>query len=204
MEWKLDKLGKRYGKEWIFRNISLTVASGGRLAVTGPNGSGKSTLLQVMAGAVAATEGSIDTQLAGTEVFSRIAIAAPYLELIEEMTGNEMTSFHAKFKPLLGGYGPDKVLGEVGLESARDKPIRFYSSGMKQRLKLGLAFFSDVPALFLDEPCANLDKEGIAVYQRLIAEKTSGRTLIVCSNDKTEYGFCESTIDILSFKVPTR
>lgn len=114
------------------------------------------------------------------------------------MTAKEMLSFHTTFKKLK--YPAAEILAAVGLEKAADKQIRYFSSGMKQRLKLAQAFFSDTSVLLLDEPVTNLDQEGIAVYKKLLQENTAGRLVIVSSNDKQEYNFCEEVIAIADYK----
>lgn len=174
-----------------------------KYAITGPNGSGKSTLLQVIAGAVTHNEGAIKVndgqeQKTDGQVFQHIAIAAPYLELVEEMTANELLDFHSSFKSL--SISKQEALHIVNLDKAADKQVRYYSSGMKQRLKLAQAFFSRVPVLLLDEPTTNLDAEGIALYHHLINTYTAGKLVIVSSNDKQEYEFCEEVIKISDYK----
>lgn len=211
MQIVLTNLGKRYNREWIFRNLSYTFTAGNSYAITGANGSGKSTLLQVIAGALTHTEGTVEltanlpTGQAGDkqptangQLYSYIAIAAPYLELVEEMTATEMLSFHQNFKKLTAPVA--EVLKTVALENAAHKQIRYYSSGMKQRLKLAQAFFSNVPILLLDEPTTNLDEEGIALYHYLISNNAAGKLIIVSSNDKQEYDFCTETIAIGDYK----
>jgi ABC-type multidrug transport system ATPase subunit len=127
-----------------------------------------------------------------------ISMAAPYLELVEEMTATEFLGFHSKFKPLTKKAA--EILSLTGLHKAADKQIRYYSSGMKQRLKLGQAIFSDTPVLLLDEPCTNLDAEGFALYKQLISHFCNGKLIIVSSNDKEEYGFCTEGLDINQYK----
>ena len=78
--------------------------------------------------------------------------------------------------------------------------MRYYSSGMKQRVRLAQALFSDTPVVLLDEPCTNLDVEGIVLYRELIRDYTAGRLLIVSSNDLQEYDFCEERINIMQYK----
>jgi len=207
MQITLTNTGKRFNREWIFRRLSYTFVSGRTYAVTGANGSGKSTLLQVIAGAVLHNEGTIDYKPAPgiqdpasgiPNPYQHIAIAAPYLELIEEMTAKEMLLFHAQFKALTTDI--PEILQIVGLSKAADKQLRYFSSGMKQRLKLAQAFFSDTGILLLDEPTTNLDADGIALYHRLIREYTKDRLVIVSSNDRQEYDFCEEEIDIGNYK----
>lgn len=204
----LTNTGKRYNREWIFRHCSYTFLPGKNYAITGPNGSGKSTLLQVIAGATLHNEGTVEYHANGTgqqkkedtQHYKNISIAAPYLELIEEMTAKEMLEFHSKFKPLLQSVSIEEMLKIVGLEKAVNKQIRYFSSGMKQRLKLAQAFFSNTPVLLLDEPTTNLDADGIALYQSLVSNYTNDRLVIVSSNVKEEYDFCEEVIEIGKYK----
>ena len=208
---RLSNVGKRYNREWIFRHCSYTFTSGKNYAITGPNGSGKSTLLQVIAGATLHNEGTVEYQNEQTtdngqrttddvHHYKSISMAAPYLELIEEMTAKEMLDFHSKFKPLIQSLPIVEMLKIVGLENAVNKQLRYFSSGMKQRLKLGQAFFSNTPVLLLDEPTTNLDADGIALYKILISNYTKDKLVIVSSNVKEEYGFCEEVIEIGNYK----
>ncbi len=203
---RLLNVGKRYNREWIFRRCNYTFNSGKSYAITGPeSGSGKSTLLQVIAGATLHNEGTIEYNsdqgaISNEQHYTNISIAAPYLELIEEMTAKEMLVFHSRFKPLISSLGIADMLKIVGLENAANKQLRYFSSGMKQRLKLAQAFFSNTPVLLLDEPTTNLDADGIALYQNLIAQYTKDKLVIVSSNVKEEYDFCEEVISIADYK----
>jgi ABC-type multidrug transport system ATPase subunit len=116
------------------------------------------------------------------------------------MTALEFLAFHESFKSFMPGITPSSILETIGLTDAANKQIRYYSSGMKQRIKLAQAIFSDVPVLFLDEPCTNLDETGYALYQSLIQNYASNKLIIVSSNDKLEYNFCEEVIDIKKYK----
>ena len=202
---QLEQIGKKYNREWIFRGLSYTFQAGKKYAITGPNGAGKSTLLQTIAGSTVLSEGSIKYSMAGQEIlpenaFTSLSICAPYLTLIEEMTALEFLAFHESFKCFMPGITPDTALELIGLTTAANKQIRYFSSGMKQRIKLAQAIFSDVPVLFLDEPCTNLDETGYALYQSLIQNYASHKLIIVSSNDKAEYHFCEEVIDIKNYK----
>ena len=200
MNISLKNAGKRYNREWVFRHIDLDLIPGRSYAIIGPNGSGKSTLLQVIAGAIQHTEGTItywDTKPVEAP-YQYLSLAAPYIELIEEMTATELLRFHATFKPLTKSIG--EILKEIGLEKAANKQIRYFSSGMKQRLKLAQAIFTRVTVLLLDEPTTNLDADGIEVYQQLIQDYTPGKLVVVSSNDKLEYDFCQEIISINDYK----
>ena len=199
MQILLSETGKRYNRDWVFRNFTFQFHSSGTYAITGPNGSGKSTLLQVIAGAVVPSEGNVTYKtdkkdIEADNVFRLLSVAAPYQELIEEMTLSEFLHFHKKFKPLLDNISVNDITSMISLETSANKQIRYFSSGMKQRVKLAQAFFSDTPVLLLDEPCTNLDEDGIQLYHRLIDKYTTNRIVIVSSNDTGEYGFCREKI----------
>ena len=200
----LSDAGKRFNREWIFRHFDYQFFSSNAYAITGPNGSGKSTLLQFIAGALMPTEGKITYQNAKgesqIEFFRLLSIAAPYLETIEEMTAREFFRFHQSFKPLLPGVGISEMLERIDLKAAADKQIRYYSSGMKQRVKLAQAIFSDTPVILLDEPTTNLDASGSALYHDLIREYCRERLVMVSSNDPMEYSFCETVINMSDLK----
>jgi ABC-type multidrug transport system ATPase subunit len=207
MKISLINAGKRFNRDWIFRNIHFEFTAGNSYAITGPNGSGKSTLLQVIGGAMVMSEGKTKYEVGGQktevpvdEAYQYISIAAPYLELIEEMTVTEFLEFHGRFKNLLASLTIKEIIAIIGLEKAAHKQIRYYSSGMKQRVKLAQALFSDVPVVLLDEPCTNLDREGIELYHALIEDYTINRLVIVSSNDEQEYKFCKEKISITDFK----
>lgn len=146
MKIKLSKAGKRFNREWIFRDADLEFISGEAYAITGPNGSGKSTLLQCIGGMLQLSEGTIeitDDQWKMTEenAYRQISFCAPYLDVIEEMTLLEFLQFHNQFKPFISGFDERKIIETLGLEAAANKQIRYYSSGMKQRVKLAQAIF---------------------------------------------------------------
>jgi len=197
---------KRFNKEWIFSNLNFRFETGQHYALIGNNGSGKSTLLQIIAGYIGLTKGEIHwTNKSGevidsSKTFEYTSIAAPYLELVEEFTALEQIAFHQQFKPLQTALSPIELLEKIGLSNAADKQIRNFSSGMKQRLKLALAIFDQAPVLLLDEPCSNLDQEGIQTYHQLMQAYAMHKLIIVASNDPQEYKFCSQELSLSDFK----
>jgi len=205
MKIELTNLGKRYNREWIFRNLSFQFDINKHYAITGPNGSGKSTLLQIIAGSAMYTEGEItyhhlDKTIEPEKIFKKISFAAPYLDLVEEMTLYEFLSFHGKMKNWIDLFDTKKIVFLLDLEKSAHKQLRYFSSGMKQRVKLAQAIFSDVPVVLLDEPTTNLDEEGIQLYKTLIENYCENRLVIISSNDKEEYSFCGECIDMMNYK----
>lgn len=206
MHIQLQDLGKKFNREWIFKNLTYTFISGNRYAITGNNGSGKSTLLKILSGFSTYSDGSIvwkkenGETVEGEFLYKEISIAAPYLDLIEEMTALELMKFHLSSKEWIESWNSEAILENVGLAHAANKQIRLYSSGMKQRLKLALAFFSKSDLLLLDEPCTNLDAAGVEMYHSLLHNFTQSRTTIICSNDSTEYPNSIDLISIMDYK----
>lgn len=205
MKISLTKLGKRYNRDWIFRNLDFQFEEGKHYAITGPNGSGKSTLLQIISGSSIFNEGNIlyfenAKPFEGEKVFQKISYAAPYLDVVEEMTLMEFFSFHNNMKGWLPGLDTQQIIFLSGLQNAAHKQIRYYSSGMKQRVKLAQAIFSNVPAVLLDEPLTNLDEEGVLLYHDLIEKYCQNRLLIISSNDKKEYSFCNEIVNMRNYK----
>ncbi|MCE2675537.1 MAG: ABC transporter ATP-binding protein [Sediminibacterium sp.] len=202
MQISLAEACKRFNKEWIFKNLNFQFEAGKHYALVGNNGSGKSTLLQIIAGYSGLTKGSIEwAPFDANTIYEQISFAAPYLELVEEFTATEQFEFQAQFKPIQKDLSTEKILELIGLKNAAHKQIRYYSSGMKQRLKLALAIFSDCPILLLDEPCSNLDKEGYVLYDTLIKEYAMHKLIIVGSNDPAEYHFCKAQVNLMDYKL---
>jgi X-X-X-Leu-X-X-Gly heptad repeat protein len=205
MKINLSQAGKRFNREWIFRNATLEFQQHISYAITGPNGSGKSTLMQCIAGMMQLSEGTNhyangNNQLANELAYKHVSFCAPYLELIEEMTLTEFLNFHSGFKDFIPGVDVKKIIDLLELREAAGKQIRYYSSGMKQRVKLAQAIFSDTIILLLDEPCSNLDVQGIGLYHSLIHDYCKKRLVIVSSNDEVEYNFTNERINILDYK----
>jgi ABC-type multidrug transport system ATPase subunit len=205
MKISLTDAGKRFNRDWIFRHLTYEFSAGQSYAIIGPNGSGKSTLLQVLSGSMQVNEGNAqysinNVQCSIENVYNYVSICAPYLEVVEEMTLIEFLNFHTGFKPFLSSITSEKIISILGLENAVNKQIRNYSSGMKQRVKLAQAIFSDVPVVLLDEPCTNLDTTGVELYKQLIQDYCEKRMVIVSSNDHHEYDFCNNRINITDWK----
>jgi ABC-type multidrug transport system ATPase subunit len=207
MKISCSNAGKRFNRDWIFRHFNFDFAPSTTYAITGPNGSGKSTLLQVLSGAMIATTGKLTyehasstSHIADDTVYNYMAIAAPYLEVVEEMTLSELLEFHQIFKPFIHGLKVPEIIERIQLGKSAAKQIRYYSSGMKQRVKLAQAIFSDTPCLLLDEPCTNFDESGFTLYHQLMEEFGKNRLVIISSNDPNEYSFADKVISILDYK----
>ncbi|WP_339922901.1 ATP-binding cassette domain-containing protein [uncultured Cyclobacterium sp.] len=203
---KLEGGGKKFQREWIFRNLDLDFTEGTKSAIIGSNGSGKSTLIKCLSSQMPLTEGKLHFTLNKKEVleeniYQHLTISAPYLDFPEEFSLKEFLSFHFKFKKLIDGIDIPRLIELMYLENSINKPLNYFSSGMKQRLKLGICFFSDAPFLLLDEPTSNLDERGISWYRDLVEKYSSKKCLLIASNDTREFDFCEKIVSIEDYKL---
>jgi ABC-type multidrug transport system ATPase subunit len=204
MQITLSKIGKRFNSEWIFRNVNFQFNVAEKYVLLGGNGSGKSTLLQIIAGNFLPSTGNISyqynsVQISSEEIYKYLTIAAPYLELLEEFTFQELIKFQKAFKPFL--ITEKEILEISELQHIKSKPIKYFSSGMKQRAKITLAVLADVPLLLLDEPSTNLDHKAVQWYDDLIKKFAMHKTIIVASNkQEAEYTFCNHFLNIEDFK----
>ncbi len=202
----LTNAGKKFGREWIFRKVHLDIAAGQKIAILGLNGSGKSTLLQALTGYLTLNEGELtysinQEKIEEEKLYAYISLASPYLELVEDFTLQEQIEHAAIYKAFSNKLTTENIVELSGLAAHKDKYIKLFSSGMKQRLKLTLAILADAPILFLDEPTTNLDATVIDWYKNMIANYALHKTIVVCSNSiKDEYSFCDKVITMEDFK----
>lgn len=202
----LNNVGKRYRFEWIFKALNYTFEMGTGYAILGNNGSGKSTLMQVISGHLSPSKGKRSFSKEGKEIsiddaYKQLSFAAPYIELIEDLTLKEAIDFHWKFKSMK--CSKKELLERLDYpKSAHKKAIKFFSSGMQQRLKLALAICSETSLLLLDEPTITLDRNAVEWYLGVLKDYayTSGRTTIIASNVEEDFQGCTERLNILDYK----
>jgi len=193
----LNQIGKKYGTEWIFQNLSATLNSSNKWAITGPNGSGKSTLLKVISGHLSPNKGKVIFE---GDLYQNVSFCAPYIDIIDAFTPHEMLNFQRTFIPFQENFSNHKILEILELKFSTSKRIQDFSSGMKQRLKLGLSLLSEKKIILLDEPTTNLDIPSKAWYKFMIEEFTKSKLLVIASNEENDYAFCNHFIHIPDFK----
>jgi ABC-type multidrug transport system ATPase subunit len=206
MKITLENIGKQYKDDWAFQHINFEFHSGEPCVVLGPNGSGKSTLINIISTHMLPTTGNIgyfndSKKIKQEEIFKNISVCSPYIELIEEFTLLENIQLFCSFKKLLKGLIPNDLIDITQLNKTGEKKLGQFSSGMKQRVKLALAVLADVPVILLDEPCMNLDLEGIDWYKTLISKYAENRLIVVSSNSKKyEFEYCIKELHLVNFK----
>ncbi|MGB3465287.1 MAG: ATP-binding cassette domain-containing protein [Cyclobacteriaceae bacterium] len=202
---RVENLSKTYNREIILKEFSHHFSTGRPTAITGSNGSGKSTLLKLIAGVILPNRGQINffqnqEVIKEEKVFRHLTFCSPAQELVEEFTLQEMLDFHLKFRSFANGLSKSDFLAKTYFQGHEKKKISLFSSGMKQRLKLGLALFTESGVLLLDEPTTNMDQEGIDWYRKNIINVLNDRLVIVASNQQHEYNYCEDIISMAAYK----
>lgn len=202
----LEHTGRRFNRDWIFRHLDLEIPSESRVLIVGRNGSGKSTLLQVISGFLSPSEGQVryfasDGEKSPDASALLTSMAAPYLDVFEDLTLAESVQFQLRFRRFRGEMNAEEIINATELSTHRDKRIRYFSSGMRQRLRLALAILTESELLCLDEPTSNLDKEAILWYRNLLAAHSDDRTVIVSSNHQPDdYLADDIRIDLADYK----
>lgn len=198
MNIQLNDVGKKYNRQWIFRHLDAEIKTGSVTAITGHNGSGKSTLIQIISSFITPSEGSVTFGDDHRDVQTKFAFVGPYQNLIEEFTLTEHLAFHAKFKkPKMTNAA---ILEQSGLLGNDHKLVKEFSSGMRQRLRLALAFFYTSDIVFLDEPTSNLDQSGVDWYHQLVSSHATDKTIVIASNQPYEYEMATEKIFIENYK----
>jgi heme exporter protein A len=194
-------VAKRYDLRVIFRAVSGEALPGEVLVITGPNGSGKSTLLSILCGLLRSTRGTI-RHLRGEASLERaswrhhLGVVAPSMAVYEELDAMENLRFFARVRGL--GTAEErcrKCLDLVGLDPSRTTPVRGFSTGMAQRLKIAQAILHDPDVLVLDEPGSNLDPKGKDWLEGHVeALAAAGKTVLLATNDRREMEWGERRV----------
>ena len=197
----LDRVAKRFGREWVLRELSQQYRSGTIYGVAGRNGSGKSTLLRLLAGQLSPSRGSVTFTRGGkalpvAEVYRSVSWTGPYLEVVEELTIEELLHFHFGLKPLVPELTVAKVLDRIGLRPYRRRTLLNCSSGMRQRVLLATALYAATPLLLLDEPTVTLDRSAADWFAGELSRYATDRLVVIASNDDRDLAFCSSLLSL--------
>jgi heme exporter protein A len=195
----IESIAKNFGRNRLFRDISVSLSAGDSLAITGSNGSGKSTLLEITAGIRRPDRGSVSLVLDGRSIPSdrflrHGAFISPRTVPYDELTGIENIRF--SLRSPLPPRTIDEILERVSLLPHAAKRVRYYSTGMRQRLKIAMALLNDPPVLYLDEPGSNLDNEGKSILYSLVEERRNNRIILIATNEPAERALCGKEIHL--------
>ena len=194
-----NSIGKKFKRRWIFKDLNARFEPGSATAILGPNGSGKSTFLRVISGQLSQDLGQVRLNDA-TLMHRDVNFMAPYIDVPAEFTLGELFQFHANFRNLYSDLQIDNLAKRCHLEHALNLPLKEFSSGMQQRVKIALALFYRSAVLLLDEPCSHLDEEGVHWYNDQLSEFSKDRIVLIGSNDRKETQICDRVLNIVDFK----
>lgn len=207
MHLKATGIGHRFGRNILFRDLSLDVHGGESVAVTGSNGSGKSTLLHILAGLVTPRRGSVSLDLNGESVEPsqrpfKCGFVAPYLNVYDGFSVTENLEFIARARGLKRQTSLVKeLITEVGLTDRANDLVGTFSSGMKQRVRLAIAIMSDPPVLLLDEPTTTLDEAGRELVERIRVRQIARHGIVIlATNDPVEAASCDRNLNVESYR----
>ena len=196
----LTNIWKRYNAGWVIKDFSNIIDPQEIIALKGANGSGKSTLLHLISGYLPLSKGDIAYKLGGknvshNDIYNYCSISAAYAELDEELSIRELFSHYRLYKPfIINDF--DAFIEFSMFQREKDKIIKTFSSGMKQRLNLAMVLNFDVPLLLLDEPGSFLDKEKKSWFADNFNRFTEGKTVLIASNEESDLHFCNRTIEL--------
>ena len=185
---RVERLTRSYGAVVALNDISLEI-SGGVVGLLGPNGAGKSTLLRTLTGELRPGLGAVTvlgtTPFANPDLYARIGICPEQDALFEDMTARGFVSFLLRLRGFESGAARERAdawLERMGLTAARDRGLRGFSKGMRQRTKLITAFAHDPELVFLDEPMTGLDPLWRHHVQGLVRERAAAGATVVFSS----------------------
>ena len=198
IEIRAEAVEKRFAKTLLFKNINIHLKNGDSFYITGPNGSGKSTLLQILAGIQRPSSGRITYTVNNDEIENErykdfFGFTGPQVNPYDMLTAAENLKF------MIPGTVDSKIntfLERFNLYKHRDKAIKYYSSGMKQRLRLIHSLICDHEILMLDEPCSNLDAKGRDILYQTLIEIKKNKILIIATNESEDINLCSKGIDL--------
>ena len=193
----LQGIGKKFYRNWVFRNLDFEFSAGEKVLLSGDNGAGKSTLMRILAGQLAPTEGKIHLEIAGKIIdfehyYRHITWSGPYLDLYTDLTLKESIQLHASLRPL---YVPNKEVASIlQLQDHENKILKHFSSGMLHRVKVGLGILTRSSILLLDEATTNMDEANSKLVIDLMDKYLDGRILVFASNKVEEFGMFEKKL----------
>lgn len=202
---KLDALSKSYGSKKAVNNLYLTAYKGDIYGFLGPNGSGKTTTIRMITGLIRPDSGNI--AICGIDIkkdhnigMSNIGAIVEYPVFYDYMSGYANLKLIAKYYPRLDCNRVNEVLETVGLTADKNRKVKTYSLGMRQRLGIAAAVLNNPKLVVLDEPTNGLDPQGVIELREFIKTlaETSGITFLISSHLLKEVESICNRIGIIS------
>ena len=186
---------KRFKDKTVFENIILNFEKGKSYGFIGYNGCGKSVFFKTICGFSRLTEGEV---ICNGKVIGRdmdfiqdagVVIETP--EFINDYSGFKNLKLLAQVQNKIGDKEILETLEMVGLSNDKDKKVRKYSLGMKQKLRLAQAFMQKPKKLILDEPMNGLEKISVLVVRSILNRfVNNGGPLLMTSHNAEDIQTC--------------
>lgn len=195
---RANDVSRLFGKNQVLRNISLDIKQGDVYGLLGPSGSGKTTLVRILAGIDQASEGEVfvlQERMPKLRVMNHIGYMAQADALYSELSARENLQFFGliyglKRKSLHERM--EQVLQLVELKADKEKPVKYFSGGMKRRLSLAIALLHQPQILVLDEPTVGIDPLlRQSIWEELHRLRNQGATIIVTTHVMDEAKQCD-------------
>ncbi|MFB6352649.1 MAG: ATP-binding cassette domain-containing protein [Halobacteriales archaeon] len=183
---ELRGVTKRFGDVTAVRDLDLAVPEGEVYGFLGPNGAGKSTTINLLLDFVRPTAGTVrvlgrDAREESLAVRRRTGVLPEGFDVYGRLTGRQHVEFAVESKD--AADDPQTVLERVGIADAADRRAGGYSTGMRQRLALGMALVGAPDLLVLDEPSTGLDPNGAREMRDIVREENDrGATVFFSSH----------------------
>jgi ABC-2 type transport system ATP-binding protein len=184
---QLDHVSRWYGNVVAVNDVSFALGAG-VTGLLGPNGAGKSTLLHLLAGLLAPSSGTVRiggrAAFGDPSVYSMVGLVPEREAVPNYLTGREFVRFSAELQAVADvTAAADNAIATVELDDSADRPIRTYSKGMRQRIKLAAALVHEPRILLLDEPFNGMDpRQRLHMMDLLRRMAGEGRAILFSSH----------------------
>ncbi|WP_303235803.1 ATP-binding cassette domain-containing protein [Methanosphaera cuniculi] len=199
-----ENLTKKYDNKTIINNLNLKIKKGEIYALLGKNGAGKTTTMCMMTKLIKKDKGEIKIFNKNiennNEIFKKIGTLIEYPGFYENLTGLENLRYFQEIQTKPDKNQLEKILKIVGLHESKDKLVKKYSMGMKQRLAIATAIINTPDLLILDEPINGLDPKGIIDMRMFLKSlsKEYGMTILISSHILSEIEQIADRIGIIN------
>lgn len=201
MEIKLISYNKKIKEDYVLKDINYTFKQGNIYGLIGKNGSGKTMLLKAMSGFLKPSNGKVivnDQELYLKEEFPEdMGVMIGNCEYIKDMTGKDNLKYLASLLKKIDDDRINEVIDIVNLTDEKDKLVKKYSLGMKQKLGIAQAIMEYPKILLLDEPFNGIDNESVSKIKKYLYSIKKDTIIIIATHYKEDIdNFCDSIIKL--------
>ena len=184
----IEHLSKKFGKQEVLKDISLTMEAGKIYGIAGYNGSGKTVMFKCICGLIIPDGGIIridEQKVKRGEILTDVGMIIEGPAYLKRKSAYNNLRLLYQIRNKVNKKYLYEILSQVGLDPASKKPVGKFSLGMKQRLGISQAIMENPSFLILDEPLNGLDKNGIKEMRNFFLEmKNSGKIILMASHNK--------------------